>query len=83
MVEAIKVSDGKIVIPENIRNNLDIKDGSTLMLIEKDGFIIIKKKNKSNNKIDYEKLGWMYLAENSFKKLWDNKKDDEIWSKYL
>jgi Arc/MetJ-type ribon-helix-helix transcriptional regulator len=30
-----------------------------------------------------EKIGWLILAENSMKKIWDNKKDDEIWSKYL
>ena len=30
-----------------------------------------------------EKIGWMILAEKSMKKLWDNKKDDEVWSKYL
>ena len=30
-----------------------------------------------------EKIGWMILAESSMKKLWSNRKDDEIWSKYL
>ena len=30
-----------------------------------------------------EKIGWMLLAEKSLNKIWDNKKDDEIWSKYL
>ena len=30
-----------------------------------------------------EKIGWMILAESSMKKLWANRKDDEIWSKYL
>jgi len=30
-----------------------------------------------------EKIGWMLLAERSMKKMWDNKKDDEVWSKYL
>ncbi len=30
-----------------------------------------------------EKIGWPILAENSMKKIWDNKKDDEVWSKYL
>ena len=30
-----------------------------------------------------EKWGWLALAENSLTKLWDNKKDDETWSKYL
>ncbi len=30
-----------------------------------------------------EKIGWMILAEKSMGKIWDNKKDDETWSKYL
>jgi Arc/MetJ-type ribon-helix-helix transcriptional regulator len=30
-----------------------------------------------------EKIGWMVLAEKSMNKLWNNKKDDEIWSRYL
>jgi|TARA_B100002003_G_scaffold246501_1_gene276282 metal-responsive CopG/Arc/MetJ family transcriptional regulator len=30
-----------------------------------------------------EKIGWMLLAEKSMNKIWDNKKDDEVWSKYL
>lgn len=30
-----------------------------------------------------EKIGWMILAEKSMNKLWDNKKDEETWSKYL
>lgn len=38
------------------------------------------KKIKTNKK---EKIGWMILAEKSMKKIWDNKKDDEIWSRYL
>ncbi len=30
-----------------------------------------------------EKYGWLILAERSLAKMWGNKKDDEIWSKYL
>jgi len=30
-----------------------------------------------------ENIGWMILAEKSLAKIWNNKKDDEIWSKYL
>ena len=29
-----------------------------------------------------EKQGWLALAEQSLKKIWDNKKDDEVWSTY-
>ena len=30
-----------------------------------------------------EKIGWIILAEKSLNKIWENKKDDEAWSKYL
>ena len=35
------------------------------------------------DKTKKEKIGWMILAEKSLNKIWDNKKDDEVWSKYL
>ena len=30
-----------------------------------------------------EKIGWMILAQKSMNKMWDNKKDDAVWSKYV
>ncbi|MCR4369274.1 MAG: ribbon-helix-helix domain-containing protein [archaeon] len=30
-----------------------------------------------------EKIGWMMMAEKSMKKIWDNKKDDEMWGRYI
>lgn len=41
---------------------------------------IIMEKLETNKK---EKIGWMILAERSMKQIWDNKKDDKIWSEYL
>lgn len=41
---------------------------------------IIMEKLDRNKK---EKIGWLALAEKSMKKIWDNKSDDEVWSKYL
>ena len=35
------------------------------------------------DKIRKEKIGWMILAEKSLSKIWDNKKDDSVWSKYI
>ncbi len=38
------------------------------------------------NKLDIsqkEKQGWLVLAQKSMEKLWNNKKDEETWSKYL
>ncbi len=30
-----------------------------------------------------EKQGWLALAEQSMKKVWDNKQDDEVWNTYI
>lgn len=30
-----------------------------------------------------ERIGWLILAEISMGKIWNNKKDDKIWVKYL
>ncbi len=87
MIETIKVSSrGQIVIPERIRKELDIGEGTKLILIEKNNTIVLEKESqfiKKINDINPESLGWLALAENSLKKIWDNKKDDETWGKYL
>ena len=30
-----------------------------------------------------EEIGWLTLAEQSLKEIWDNEEDDEIWKTYL
>lgn len=41
---------------------------------------LIMDKLEKNKK---EKMGWLVLAEKSMHKIWDNRKDDKIWRKYL
>ena len=41
---------------------------------------LIMEKLESTRK---EKIGWMIMAEKSMKQIWDNKKDEKEWSKYL
>lgn len=41
---------------------------------------LIMEKMERNKK---EKMGWLVLAEKSLKEIWNNKKDDEVWGKYL
>ena len=41
--------------------------------------LIMEKLDKTRK----EKMGWLIIAEKSMKKIWDNKKDDEVWSKYV
>ena len=70
-----------IKLPEDEANDLDkfVKDKK---YVSKSEFIrhLIMEKLEKNRK---EKIGWMILAEKSLSKIWNNKKDEETWSKYL
>ena len=80
-------SRGQIVIPKKIRKHLNIKDGSKLIVIEKNGSLILKKENDILNKLDdmdkRGESGWLALAEQSLSSIWSNKKDEKRWSRYL
>ncbi|MBU0592088.1 MAG: AbrB/MazE/SpoVT family DNA-binding domain-containing protein [Candidatus Micrarchaeota archaeon] len=85
VLETIKVSSrGQIVIPEGVRNDLDIKEGCKLILIEDNGKIVLEKEAEFLKKLkdQQEKAGWLAVAEKSLEKVWNNKKDDKIWAKY-
>ncbi len=89
MIEAIKVSSrGQVVIPEEVRKHLDIKEGTKLILIERDRKLILEKEKDFMEGLEKmqkgkEKMGWLSMAEKSMSKLWDNEKDEKIWSQYL
>ncbi len=40
--------------------------------------LIMEKLDKSRK----EKIGWLIIAQKSMEKMWNNKKDDEVWSRY-
>lgn len=89
MLETIKVSSkGQIVIPESVRKRFRIKEGSKLILVERQNKLILEKEDdffKDIEKIEAEreKWGWLLVAEKSMAKIWDNQKDEEEWKKYL
>ncbi|MFH0869211.1 MAG: AbrB/MazE/SpoVT family DNA-binding domain-containing protein [archaeon] len=83
-------SKGQIVIPEEMRKNLAIREGTKLVLIEREGKIVVEKEERLLAKMEKilseeekEQLGWMLLAEKSLAKIWDNPKDEAVWGKYL
>ena len=39
--------------------------------------------HKDSLKHNSEEKGWNTLAEESLKEVWDNKKDEKVWLKYL
>jgi len=80
-------SRGQIVIPEKFRKDLSIKEGSKLVIIEKNGALILKREDDVVSKLEdidkKEESGWLALAEQSLSAIWSNKKDEKIWSRYL
>jgi Arc/MetJ-type ribon-helix-helix transcriptional regulator len=70
-----------VKLPEEEANELEefIKNKNYPSKSEFIRHLIIEKLDRTRK----EKIGWMILAEKSMNKIWDNKKDDEIWSKYL
>ncbi len=76
---------GQVVIPEEFRIDLKLKKNETLVLIEKNGELIIKKQEAVLRKLseeDDEDFFWLKLAEESLKDVWDNE-EDNVWSSYL
>jgi len=67
-------------LPEDEAKELD--EFAKSKNISKSEFIrhLIMEKLERNRK---EKAGWLIIAERSMNEIWDNKQDDEIWSKYL
>lgn len=86
MIETLTVSSrGQIVIPERIREELDIEEGVKLILIEDDGKMILEKEFDFLQKLKEfeERKAWIALGEMALSKLWDNSKDEETWKRYL
>ena len=87
-IEIVNVSSrGQIVIPQRMRKSLGIKHGAKLVAIEKDGMLLLKNESEVLKKLQKtdgkEESGWLALAEESLKEIWDNKKDEKVWSRYL
>ena len=82
-VKTIRVSDkGQISIPLDIREEIGIKKGDELVLIESNGKILLEKQENASNKLKSGFKDILKFSEDSLKSVWDNKKDD-IWNKYL
>ena len=56
-----------------------IERGKKLILEKETDFI----ENLDKLQLKKEKMGWLNLAEKSMKKMWENPKDEKIWSQYL
>lgn len=70
-----------IKLPENEANELEefIRNKKYPSKSEFIRHLIMERLDRTRK----EKIGWMILAEKSLKKIWNDKKDNEVWDKYL
>ncbi len=77
-IRTVKVNErGQVVIPEDVRKDFGIKEGTTLVFIEKGGELAIRK--ESDVFMALEDKFWKTLSRDSLKKAWS--KEDEVWDK--
>jgi len=82
MIECVTVSSkGQMVIPERMRKKLNIREGTKLVLIQKEDKITLQKEDALLETL--EEKDWLELSEESMKEIWDNAIDEKTWRKYL
>ena len=83
-IKTVNVSEkGQIVIPKEIQNSLGIKKSDRLIIITKNKKILIQKAENIEKQMGDDFADLIKFSELSLNKLWSNKKDDEIWNRYL
>ena len=70
---------GQIVIPEEVRKDFEISKGSTLVLIERNKELLLKKESDVLERIEDEDMFWKFLSRESLKRAWS--KEDDVWDK--
>lgn len=85
MLETAKLSSkGQIVIPERMRKQLGLKEGTKLILIEKDRKIVIQKEGEfmkvvEEKEVHPESMALYLASHKSLAKDWLSKEEDEAW----
>lgn len=78
-IKTIRVSEkGQIAIPADIRENVGIKQGDTLILIQEDERILLQKSEQLNKKTKEEFKHLLKHSEEVAVKFWGTKADD-VW----
>jgi AbrB family looped-hinge helix DNA binding protein len=77
----VKMSEkGQIAIPKEIRESMKLDKGDELVVLQKNGTIMLEKSEKVAEELedDFEDVRRMGME--SLRDVWDNK-EDEIWDK--
>ena len=78
-LQTVRVSEkGQIAIPAKIRRSLGLKRGSTLLLIEDKGRLLIAKAERVAGTLEDDFSDLTRHAEETFRELWENRAD-EVW----
>lgn len=70
---------GQLVIPEDIRRDFGIREGSTLVMIERQKEIVLIKESDALEAMGQEGRFWKTLSQEAMKSAWS--REDEIWDK--
>ncbi len=78
-VKTVKVSEkGQIAIPADIRENIGIKKGDTLVLIQEENRLLLQKAEQLGKEAKDEFKHLLKHSEEVAKKFWSSKADD-VW----
>lgn len=67
------------MIPEDIRKDFEIGENTTLVMIERDGELVIKKETDILSALENEDKFWRTLSNNALPRMWSE--EDKIWDK--
>ena len=70
---------GQIVIPEDIRKDFGIGENTTLIMIERDGELVIKKETDILSALENGDKFWRILSKNALPRIWSE--EDKVWDK--
>ena len=80
-IRTVNMNDrGQIVIPEDVRKGMGIGSGTSLVLIEKDKEIVLRREKDVATSMGNEEQFWQVVSESGLKNAWSE--EDEIWNKY-
>lgn len=70
---------GQIVIPEDIRKDFGIEKSATLVIMEREDELVLKKEVDVLKAMEGEDKFWKRLSQEVLEKAWG--KEDEVWDK--
>jgi AbrB family looped-hinge helix DNA binding protein len=82
IAKTVKISDkGQISIPTMIRESANLKKGDEILIIEKEGRIIIESLKNITKEYEDDFKDIELATQSSLSEVWEND-EDEIWNKY-